>query len=75
MSQHLAEPAALSPPPFILPVEKKKKKAHLAQLVGVQLGVKMALEKNGTRLLLFLPVEYGRDNLTSLNFQQMHVVE
>lgn len=42
MRQHVAEPAAFSPAPFVLPAMRS---AHLAQLVDVWQGVKMALEK------------------------------
>lgn len=71
MSQHLAEPAALSPPPFIFPVIESTSGTAGRCLAGCENGS----GKNGTGLLFFLPVEYGRGNLTSLNFQQIHAWE
>lgn len=44
MRQQLAELAAFSPAPFILPTVES---THLAQLGGVRPGVKMAPEKTG----------------------------
>lgn len=71
ISQHLAEPAALSPPPFIFPVMESTSSTAGGCLAGCENGSGI----NGTGLLVFLPVEYGRGNLTSLNFQQKYAVE
>lgn len=71
MSQHLAGPAALSPPPFLLPVMESTSGTAGRCSAGCENGS----GKIGTGLLLFLPVECGRGNLTSLNFQQTHGVE